>query len=663
MSEAAPAENKDAEKVEPEHRLIPTTANTAHGGVSGAQVGTVTGNITIHNGVASQPDLRVLRATDDEINEVRHHFEPPGHFRDAGRALIDKRVVVLAGPGTGRTYTARRLLVDLGATAVVDANRDRPLGSFQADELRSGEGYVWDATELGERPFTDREFTQCLGVVRSVGCHLVIVVDRRTQAPSAAADHVVTLLAPNALAVAQETIRKLSPDAVEGPTMVLKSDLAPVLADRDPPEKAVRAAALAVRVCLGELTASEALAQLEEDVEDAVAHWLREWSTLEYSFSFAVALLENQPYDEVVTHALALDKKIREAELPEDKKLRPRRVFDSSKEQLLRDVGATTVVRKHPKHDGLREETVRFERQGWAAVVLRRLWREYPMAQEILCEWMCAPAMLGRFREATRRALCAFITEVPAHDPLRVLDNLAARGGVTYKPLIASTLQHLADDHRLAPLVEQALESWTKNKGSPYRQWTAAWVYGSPFGRRDVHHALARLGRIAESTNYAAQNGVVYAVLSMLEDRHLHTAVLDQVVSWTSGRGRRNGLRPVSLALGLWIAGFPAHRPRWLEDLHLEATHPRQVRALANMVMGDDQFGDVAINRLSALAVESRWKPTSAARLVRLAALICDDLSWWGRRATVRRLARCHPTRRTELHRAFRAARRAQRRD
>jgi len=212
----------------------------------------------------------------------------------------------------------------------------------------------------------------------------------------------------------------------------------------------------------------------------------------------AVAVLENQPYDEVVTYALDLDRRIREAELPEDKKLRPRRIFTNPKAVLLLDNKAQAQERPHPRHNGLNEETVRFCRQDWAGAVLSHVWQEYAAAHVVLIAWMCHYEFLARFTEATRRALCTIIADVPAHEPLRWVERLAANRLQGQRTLAASILLRLADEHVLRPLVEQTLNEWVES-GTVNKKWTAAVVYGSPFGREDVPGALDKLERIARS--------------------------------------------------------------------------------------------------------------------------------------------------------------------
>ncbi|MCS7476399.1 hypothetical protein ACFFQW_04355 [Umezawaea endophytica] len=656
----APVAGEDKAALSPgEQRLIPDLdrSNTTNGNMYGLQAGTVKGNVTILDATGSAPDLMLRRATAEEIDEVRKHFVAPQQMDKARRLLREHHVVVLWGRGSGRMFTARRLLVDAGCGAVIEMNRDRTPRSVKESDLVRGEGYIWDLSDSGGTPFADWEFDNLAALVRGKACELVIVLDRRNQVVGTAHDVAVGLTPPSAVEVAQATIRKLEPDAPEQPSTLLKSEFAEALTDEDRPEKAVRAARLAIRVARGELDAPSALAELEEDVRDAVAQWFGEQNGIEIPKALAVALLENQPFEEVMRHGMNLDQRIRSAELPEDKKLRPRRVFAKSKEALLRDIRAVPTVRDHPRHAGLREETVRFERQDWAKTVFWHVWGEFPSARDVLTDWMCDPAMLGRFPDATRRTLCAIIAEVPAHDPLRLVDQLATRSSVAQRRLAAAMLEHLADDHDLLPLVRQTLEDWA-DRGSAYRQWTAATVYGSPFGLRDLPTALLQLAKIGRTDRPSPQNAVVAGVLAMLGDQEHREHVLNTVVSWTNGQNRRNGLRTVSLSLGMWITGIV---PSDLDSREFAEDYPDQVRTLVNRVLADPEFGDVALSQLADLAAYARWDERAAAALVDLTTLVAPNLRWWTRRSTVLTLVRTHPAWRTSIHHVFRTARRAQR--
>jgi hypothetical protein len=664
MSESPNTEvDDDKATLSPEElRYIPKlddggTTNTAHGNHYGLQAGMVGGDVTIYSTGSPLPDLVASRTTVEEIDEVRHQFVPPHGIHPARRTLNDHHVVVLCGRGSGRSFTARRLLVDFGCTTVIDMNRDRALHTVRDSDLQRGEGYIWDGRDSGATPFTDREFSVLVSRAKQADCRVVIILDRKGQAPGSAVGNTVQLTPPAASEVALAAIRWRCPEAAEGPAMVLKSELDEALDDADPPEKATRAAVLAIRVSRGELDARSALDELREDVDGAVARWFALWSGIEIPKAVAVALLEHHPYDEVVPLVLELDEQIRRAELAEDKKLRPRRLFTKSKEELLRDVRAVTVIRDHPKHLGLKEETVRFERQDWASAVLRHVWSEYPVVRAVLRDWMCGTRMLSDFSDATRRALCTIIAQVPAHDPLRMVDWLAGRHRVAQRVLAATTLTHLADDHNLLPLVNQTLEEWA-DRGAAYRQWTAAVVYGSPFGRRDTHNALVQLAKIGRTSRAVPQNAVVAGVLAMLGDQRHREHVLNTAVSWTNGQNRDNGLRPVSLSLGMWVTGF-----LWsdLDSREFGKSFPRQVDTLVRRVLADKEFGAIALSRLSDLADIAGWDEWSASELVYLATLITPNLRWWSRRRVVTELTDRHPLKRTEIRRSFRTARKVQR--
>lgn len=649
------------------------TTNSTGRDMNGVQAGSISGGVTqqnhVHYSAPPQPELFVRRATEAELDEVWNQFVQPAEYDNAREILGTHHAVVLCGAGTGRTFAGRRLLVDRHATAVVDLNRDRELGSIQTADLQHGEGYLWDASGSGDHPFTGREFQHAAHAMRTAGCWLVVVLDHRGQVPAEASSHSVALRAPDPVEVAVAVIHRRWPGGAEEPTQILKSDLASGLGPGDPPHRAVRAADLAILVAKKELEPDKALTALKEDVDEALARSFEGWSTIEYSMLLAIALLEDQPYDEVAAHAVRLDEMIRKAELPEDKKLRPRQMFAKRKEKILDAVRAVPVLRDHPRHPGLKEETVRFIRQDWAPAALRHIWREYHVIHELLLDWMCAPALLSRFPTASAHALSTLIADVPAHEPLQLVDSLATKPGTAHRELAVKTLTRLADEHNLLPLVKQTLDRWVS--GSVRRQLTAALVYGSPFGQREPHTALAQLARIGRSTNEDVQTAVVRGMLGMLSRPECAEHVLRTVVLWLKEPEsvvRPDGLHTVGLELAMWVVGFyPDSGPGPVDPAGLSDAYPCEVGFLAGEILFDQQFGPLALSRLSRLATSALWEhltktdaSTVRTKLVRIASLVAPDLRWWQRRRTVASLGTAHPAMRTEIRRIFRTARKIQ---
>ncbi|MGZ3140898.1 hypothetical protein ACVDFE_02605 [Lentzea chajnantorensis] len=629
------------------------TSNVSHGDMRGVQTGDVHGDVVIRAAVtADQADLIVRYAAPQDVDDVQHEFVPPGGFASALAALRRDNVVVLCGAGTGRTFAARRLLAyELRVARIADMNRSRPLGTVRAAELERDTGVVLDVRDSRDRPFTDRDFAQCRDVMKDAGCYLVVLLDHHGQVPDAAAKDAVLLTAPPPVEVAQAELRRRG-HAGEAELQTLKDELAPAL-DGASPDKAVRAADLAVQIHEEGLAVADALASLREEVTVAVARWFEELDVRAHAYSFAVAVLENQPYEHVMDRAWALDQDIRTARLPEDKKLRPRCVFDRSKDRMLREIRATTEVRAHPKHKDMFEETVRFERHDWARGVFRHMWRQYPAAHGVLRDWMCADDTLDRFKEESVQAICEVVRTVPAHEPLALVENLGSQRQYGRRELAARAIEVLVDDDLVRPLVEKTLGRWVK-AGNAFEKATAAAVYSSSFGRRDLTASLAKLTEIGKSKQHAPQRAVAAGVLAMLVDEDIRGIALDTVMSWTAGRYRRTGLQPISLVLGLWVSGI--YRTRHEYFVEFGRAFPKQVRDLLKHVLADEEFGGYVLEHLGELALHARWDAAKAAELVRLTRLIAPDLSWWRRRDAVDAVCFQHPAKRSEIQRIFRIA-------
>lgn len=80
--------------------------------------------------------------------------------------------------------------------------------------------------------------------------------------------------------------------------------------------------------------------------------------------STTVALLQNEPFEVIVEEQRKLEDLVRAKELPEDKKLRPRRAFTKPNDHLLDMIQAGTELRDNPSHKDLKELTVQFKRHG-----------------------------------------------------------------------------------------------------------------------------------------------------------------------------------------------------------------------------------------------------------------------------------------------------------
>ncbi|WP_156756414.1 hypothetical protein [Actinokineospora pegani] len=622
----------------------------------GVQAGQINGDISIIGTGVGREDLVVRIATKAEREEVRDVFVAPGGFHEA-RSLLPPAAggaMVLCGRGSGRSYTARKILVSRGAATVAHLNPERSLGSVRESELTAGHGYVWDLREAGGQPFTDHGFTHCAGLMRAMGCDLVVLLDHPAASCPAAEAVTTTLTPPNALEVAVAAVERSGSEQVEDAVSLLKSDFRDVLTTELPPSRAISAAGLALRVVAGKLTSEDALRDLREGADVAVAAWFAAADPRARTLAVAVALLENEPVDEVMRFADMLDALVKRAELPEGVEPEPTKVFHESKRGLIEAIRAVMVERDHPVHAGLIEHTVRFERHDWADAVLRHVWAEYPVAHALVEQWMAAKDLFTGFWEPIRRGLCVFIAQVPAHDPLRPLRALARQRQLRAQDLAAATLASLADDHKLGPLVDQTLEQWSE--GRVGERSAAALYWATPVGRRDVDQAVAALTALArDSTSAVVHGAVIASTMRLLRHPALRPRVVGTVVEWSAAGSRRGGRRRAAMALVFYLIGFAD--AEWFDGDEVRAQFPEQVRLLLARTLPDPEFGWELLTELIALGDDVRLgRKGSREELLRVMSLITDDLGWRSRTRLLRRLSAPHPKLRGQLRTLLRLA-------
>ena len=121
-----------------------------------------------------------------------------------------------------------------------------------------------------------------------------------------------------------------------------------------------------------------------------------------------------------------------------------------------------------------------------------------------------------------------------------------------------------------------------------------------------------------------------------------------------AARARRGGLRQVVLVLDSVLGGFID--VAWFSGDEVRAEFPDQVRVLVARVLRDPEAGHDAIEVMSELAHEAKWRKGAGEELRGIVALITDDLNWRGRVLVARRLIRMHPHKRKAIRHLLRIA-------
>jgi hypothetical protein len=382
----------------------------------------------------------------------------------------------------------------------------------------------------------------------------------------------------------------------------------------------------------------------------------------------AVAVLENESFEQVADCALELDDEVRRKEVAKDKEPRPRRIFRNPKDELLANIRARTDLGDHPSYEGRKLLTVRFEQPGWAAAALCRVWQQYYLDHESLLGWM---SRIG-FVDDTVRALCMLIRRVPSRDPMLELERLAGKESVGSWLLVGHTVMTLIEDEILGKLARKTLDDWVES-GRANKKCAAIFAYGFRFEQSDrvrTLAALARIGRSRSSRVHSTLMGMLFGLLYWSQHRGL---VWLTVAAWADDRKSfrdDDGLRGVALDIAgnalrlfsdfakLRYAPFSAEL---IEDF------PKESRRLIRRIMEDRDYGPRALSTLDDLTY---WQPMlgqdgrskeKCAEFLRLMHLLAPDLRWWKRRRVVIRLCLAHPAHRIQIRRIFAVARKIER--
>ncbi|MEV6604443.1 hypothetical protein [Kutzneria sp. NPDC051319] len=623
-----------------------TTSNQASDVQNSVQASKIEGGVHLHAVAGPVEDLVSGGPTPRELAAAGEFFVPRGgRFEEARQRLARDRVVLLGGNGNGWYIAAIHLLRQHSRTDIKGVNPPRHLNRERARHLKAGFGYVWQVRE----PLDEFQFEAVRNAVRDAGGYLVVLVHHQDEMPDALRAELVPLVAPNSMAVAEACVRATHSMDEDKQLWVLTETFGRSLQLGASPRKAARAAELAGRIVAGDVEAEEAVQQFDEELAGAVRRWFDTGRRLtEYVVMVAVAVLEHLTSNQVFEEAEELEQAIRVAELPEDKKPRPRRVFQFSRDELLATVGAKVERREHRLYAGLTEETVRFARKDWAPALLCHAWAQYPALQPILADWL-ARTSFGK----GVTALCTVVLGVPASDPLHFVRDFAGAPRSYKRMFAAATLSQLALEHDRRELVAETLNLWIEQRSGVWRKTTAAMVYGLPYGTREPGEALKQLERLGRAESPQQQNWVVWAVRELFRRPDNQITVLQAMCRWVYVADRTEGLRTIALSVGWALAGIDPDPDFWFPPAvgRDRLTVQRLLAALFWHVLRDEVFGARALQSMLELALSAHYDPKARERLIELFDLVLDGGS---RRLAIRRLTEHHPRHRRRIRRLFR---------
>lgn len=600
-----------------------TNVDTWAGQNDGIQNGQVNGDVTQNNWYNTpEPELAVDRLLSEEMwQRATHHWAECDGFDKARGTLLRRRLVFLRSEGTGRSFTATRLLIHCGVKRIAHLNERKAPDRLQTDGLLPQQGYLWAGLDRASQSgITSHAAERLAEYAQQADAYIVVVVDDNVLLSHGLEKFEESLHPPDPVEVAVHTLLAKHDLSKAEAEAVLGDDFREHLPPGTAPNVAEDAAYKAWDVHNGERDRADALKDVSRDLREAVAEWFRsDRSTIEYAMLVALSVFEDRDYHEVVASAEKLERMIAKVDLPEDETITPRKIFDFSKTDLLRRLRAGITRHRHADELDLYLETAHFVRSAWAQEALRRMWSEYDLLRPVVVEWM-AKQSTGRSRWYCAKALHDVTVNVPSSDPLEPVYKLAGSQLRSANFLAVELLSRLAEDPGTRSAVERSLRRWCGRKQEYHRKWTATRVYATHYGRCHPEMALTQLEKIARE-NGKLQDEVKAAVLALLDRPDNRTLVLGKLREWTHPfplgnedetanlRLRAVGLDCAQAALGLlpdtrYLRSLPpktAGEPSGDPDTSLVAALFRRVfldkRTASNALRTLLDFGDYCATR------------------------------------------------------------------
>jgi hypothetical protein len=445
--------------------------------------------------------LGKVRFTKRELDEATASFvEPPG-FRNELDLLADRNLVVLAGPArTGKRTRAlellRRTLNEAGLDEVVE---ELPVSALANPTWRipqEGTGFIvsdvpgrndtFAATKISEEWLRKTAHR-----LLEAGSYLVVatgpVSGSLGDAPNRAEFVLDELELPDSLEILHRRLRDTVPSEADDLIGQLDdTDLAEVLAERDSPAFAVRAATVIIESHRAGRSLADTAAKLSS-AEGLVHEWLsRDPEAKDLSLVLATAVLDNAGYLKVADAAVSLYKRLNGgSSAPMSLRYTQRLLTEHTWIQLV------------PSDDQRRAPTVRFRHARVRPAVLGAIWCDYDGAREKVLEWLKELAVHPdvEIRAGAAQAVGILAQQDFQHSMHKYLLPWGRDGSRLLRQTAAQGLNvaGILGNDRTAWSV---LEDWAEAAYSENTEnlcTTAALAAGGPLGIREPRRALGVL--------------------------------------------------------------------------------------------------------------------------------------------------------------------------
>ncbi|MER5312131.1 hypothetical protein ABT034_30580 [Streptomyces sp. NPDC002773] len=558
------------------------------------------------DGKITKPRFREGPYPAEEVGDRLRGFVETQSYAPCKEALLGRRVLLLRGEsGSGTSTAAFALVQDVtGKGRVIGLDSSTDLTSWSPST--SG-GYVVQgiAPEAGGR-LDEVAFNQLTDHLRVKDAYLIVVVNRMTALPRAAAPWCRDHYAPSPRDVARARLKALADEGALSAEELRKAvgalelfpfkdyleagrrpiagvEVAEELREYAANGRTPEAAAVNLRVGTAE-AAGELLAGVRHSVGDL-------------ALTAAIALLEEQDRS-VVERSATLLRPLLEARVT---RTLPVAVSD---DLLGRDIDARLAkvqARLLPRTAGVVRgrrywiEPVAFRGRHLGEEVLRRLWLDYEGFSDVLMTWVRElPYEPGVDRVAGQR-IGQVLCQASGSHVLQQLAGFAHSSVGWHRRLAAHALGELVQNVVLSAAVRAQLSQWSRAKGTQVRCTVAESCAGSlglampDFALRRLHTILDDKGDSLDDDIYKAVSGALGVMLTEEANRR---RIFVRLTAWLAEpRGTARHAYAVRAVHSLCSGGFPSIIRAGIRKVTLAELFADTWESLVPLVLGalDDE--------------------------------------------------------------------------
>lgn len=565
----------------------------------------------------------------DAVRREQENFVPPPGFDDGVDLLLDKRLLILSGPA--RTGLRTRALATLLA-AMRKAGIQPRLAEVGGGVLGNTSWRVPRAETgllLEDRTGKDGKFaaetvndawlelmSDRLGEHRSF---LVVVTGPVAGSLATASKRGEFVLDDLELPDPLEIVRlrvhnELAWDRADLDRRLAGTELAELLAERDDPSFAVRAAQRVIDALRENGDLAAAVGRLR-DTEGEVREWLdREPDLKQIAFVMAAAVLEGASYLSVSDAAVDLYRRLSS----NGAAMTPRYLKELRLER-------NWIEWPRDEDGGI---TVRFKHARLRPVVLAVIWFEYDGARATIIGWLKS---LADYTDVEVRARAAQAAGILAgndfeHGMHQYLLPWAVTGSLRLQQSAATGLNIAGTTRDQSDRAWSYIELWAALAGGPKKartslQGTAGLAAGGELGAASPRRALHMLRTLVDGGDWSLLDAIAVSVQALLEAGRA-AEVLDALMDWSDGPAGDDAVAKALMvfAFAVWPEGDTGEKPLllakadehrdelpelWGRALAAEAARPLAVdalRAWVRWVDADPSLWDTVIGVVAGIA-------------------------------------------------------------